>query len=91
LLNQSVTHNTSTPSNLDWTQFGATFIATGPSATLMFTETTGGTNAGVLLDAVAVNGATAVSEPASLAMIGLGLAGVGFVRRKGILKFPGHC
>ena len=30
LLNQSITHSTSTPSNLDWTQFSATFTATGP-------------------------------------------------------------
>jgi hypothetical protein len=74
LLNQSITHSTSTPSNLDWTQFSATFTATGPSATLTFAETIGGTNAGIFLDAVVVDRVATVSEPASPAIVGFGLA-----------------
>ena len=75
LLNQTISHGTSTTSNLNWTPFSMTFTASGTSAVLAFDETVGGANGGVFLDAVSIN---PVPEPSTWAMMLLGFAGLGF-------------
>jgi hypothetical protein len=75
-LSASVTHNTSTTTDLNWLTYANTFAATSSSATLTFTETVGANNGGVLLDAVSV---AAVPEPSTWAMMLLGFGGIGFL------------
>lgn len=70
LLSQSITHNTSTTSNLDWTTLHLSFIATGTSATLLYNNTVGSNNGGILLDAVDI---TAVPLPGAVWLLGSGL------------------
>lgn len=69
-----VLHNTGTNADLDWQIFTNSFIATGPTATLNFTNVTGGVNEGIFLDAVSVQ---AVPEPGTwaLMLVGFGLLG----------------
>ena len=75
LLNQSISHDTSTTSGLDWTPFSMPLTATGTSATLAFDETVGFANGGIFLDAVSVDAATAsVPEPTALILLAMGLA-----------------
>lgn len=75
LLNQSISHGTSTTSGLDWTPFSMTLAATGTSATLAFDETVGGPNGGIFLDAVSINAApSSVPEPTTLILLATGLA-----------------
>ena len=77
LLADTVTHNTSTNVNFNWTLYSKTFLATGTSATLDFTETVGGNNGGVLLDAVAINtAAVSAPEPSALILAAIGLTGL---------------
>jgi hypothetical protein len=83
LLNQSISHGTSTTSGLDWTPFSMTLTATGTSATLAFDETVGGANGGVFLDAVSINATTApVPEPTAIILLATGLAALSLVRRR---------
>lgn len=74
-LNGVVTHNTGSTSNLGWQLFSGNFTAVGSTSSLTFTNLTGATNAGVLLDAVAVQ--TAVPEAATWAqmLLGFGILG----------------
>lgn len=72
-LTGSVTHNTATPTNLDWQIFSGSFTATGTN-TLSFINTAGGPNEGILLDAISV---TPLPEPATWAMMLLGFGAIG--------------
>lgn len=72
LLSQSISHNTSTTSNFNWTAFDMFFTATGASAVVAFNETAGGGNGGVFLDAVSINAASAVPEPSTLFSLAAG-------------------
>ncbi len=76
LLDQSISHGTSTTSNFDWTTFSMTFTANGTSALLAFDETVGGANGGVFLDAASIN--PSVPESSTWAMILLCFPGLGF-------------
>ena len=56
------------------------FVATGPTAPISFAgPATGAIDAGVFVDNVRI---AAVPEPATLVLLGFGLAGLGFSRRK---------
>lgn len=79
LLSTSITHATSTNSNLNWTIANLTFQATGSTATLSFTDTSHHSGEGIYLDAITV---ADVPEPASFALLGAGLLATGFARRR---------
>lgn len=68
-----ITHSTGSSSNLDWRPYSGSFLATGPSSTLNFTNLTGGQNEGIFLDAVSVS---AVPEPSTWAMLLIGFFAV---------------
>ncbi len=72
-----VTHDTSTTTDLNWLVYTDTFVATSSTATLTFSETVGGNNGGVLLDAISVTG---VPEPSTWAMMLAAFAGLGVLR-----------
>ncbi|GAA3894588.1 hypothetical protein GCM10022276_12160 [Sphingomonas limnosediminicola] len=74
-----ISHSTGTNANLDWQSYFGSFTATGSSATLNFTNLTGGVNEGILLDAVSVQ---AVPEPATWAMMLFGFGAIGFQMRR---------
>jgi hypothetical protein len=82
LLATSITHSTGSPPNLDWKLFSGSFVADAPTALLLFNETSGGGNAGVLFDAVSIS--AAVPEAATWAMMiaGFGLVGAATRRRR---------
>ena len=76
-----VGHSSSSDANFDWKSFSQSFVAgaTGPS-TLSFTETIGGGNAGIMLDAVSVT--SGVPELATWAMMIIGFGGVALQLRR---------
>lgn len=84
----TVSHNTGNSNGLDWQVYTNTFVASGNSATLTFTNTAGNQVGGVFLDAVSVTGA--IPEPATWAMLilGFGLVG-GAMRRRTRIAFAG--
>jgi hypothetical protein len=73
LLSALVFHDTSANGNLNWNLYSASFVANSETTTLGFNTTLGGSNGGILLDAVAVS---AVPEPATWAMMIFGFAGI---------------
>lgn len=81
LLSQSISHGTATTTDYDWTAFSMTFVATGASADLAFTETSGGNNGGIFLDAASIN-PTPVPEPSSLILFGSALVSFCVMRRR---------
>lgn len=74
-----ITHSTGSNANLDWLNYSGSFVATGSSATLSFTNLTGGVNEGIFLDAVSVT--SAVPEPSIWAMLLIGFFGIGGILR----------
>jgi Protein of unknown function (DUF642) len=84
LLDTTITHSTSSTADPDWTIFTATFVATGTSATLDFTNLVGFGTGGILLDAVSIVEAvpSEVPAPATVSLLGAGLAAIGAVRRR---------
>lgn len=83
ILSDAITHNSSNTSDLNWTLFTTTFIADSSSASLMFANTVGSNNGGVMFDAVSVS---AVPEPATWAMMLLGFAGLGLAGHRRVRK-----
>lgn len=88
LLATSITHASSTLADFDWDLFEATFTGTGGTVNLSFTNTVGGSNGGILLDAISVEAVTlpppGVPVPATWALIGAALlAGLAGRRRRG--------
>lgn len=89
LLAASITHASSTLADFHWDLFDATFVGTGGTVSLSFVNTVGGSNGGILLDAIAVDAVTApppgvpVPGTAALALAGLLAIGCGaFGRRR---------
>ena len=74
-----IIHSTGSNANLDWQNYSGSFDATGPSATLLFTNLSGGTNEGIFLDAVSLT--AAVPEPSTWAMLLIGFFGIGAILR----------
>ena len=79
-----IAHSTGTNADLDWQTYNGSFVADDASATLNFTNLTGSSNAGILLDAVSVQ--AAVPEPATWALLILGFAAIGGAMRSGRRK-----
>ena len=79
-LSDSITHSGGNNGDLAWQYYSNSFTATSASTTLLFVNTVGGQNEGVLLDGVSV---MAVPEPSTWAMLilGFGLLGTGMRRR----------
>lgn len=65
-----------------WSSFSSTFTAISTSTSLdFFFDTDPGTGQ-IWLDGIVVDYVASVPEPASIALFGIGLAGLGFSRRK---------
>jgi Protein of unknown function (DUF642)/PEP-CTERM motif len=81
-LSTDISHDSSTgPSNPNYTFFSSTFIATGSSDLLSFLSLDPAADQfGIVIGNVQIN-PTVVPEPASIAMLGLGLLAVGGVSR----------
>jgi hypothetical protein len=84
-----LTHGSSTQAAPDWIASGAiSFIAVGTNTTLTFTSNDpSSSDGGIFLDAVSVTGSSIpqVPEPATFALMSLGLAGVCFGKRRKLI------
>jgi hypothetical protein len=72
LLNNNVSHNTSTFANMDYKLFSGNFVADSSTATLQFSAITN-SGFGIALDAFSVD--PSVPEPASLTLLAVGAVG----------------
>lgn len=79
LLSDLVVHSGSSTGGLGWTSYQADFIGTGGALTLSFQTTLGGSNGGIVIDAVAIS---AVPEPSAAGLWLLGLAAGGLLARR---------
>lgn len=68
--------------NMGWQTMAFNFVATSTSQLLTFESTTGGNYYGPALDNVRIVGAGTVPEPSILALMGIGLVGLGFARKR---------
>ena len=73
-----VSDSISLAQNADFTTFQYTFSVAAPTVVNLSFEGAGGDNVGMLLDNVSVS----IPEPGTLALLGLGLVGAGFARRR---------
>ena len=86
LVNQNVSHSTSTGANMDYRVFSQAFTANSAMTTLQFSALTN-SGFGVVVDAVSVNPVNAtVPEPSTLAFLGTGIALLGFHRKTAVSK-----
>ena len=79
-LNGIITHVGGSNTNLNWVTYSGSFVASGSSATLNFTNLTGAGNEGIFLDAVSLN-AVAVPEPSVWLTLLLGFGALGGAMR----------
>jgi Protein of unknown function (DUF642)/PEP-CTERM motif len=75
----TISHGTSTSTNLDWTVSSFTYVATGQSTTLRFVSNTSDPIGGTLLDGVSLT-PLSVPEPSSVILLGAGLMALGLAR-----------
>lgn len=68
----TISHGTSTASNLNWSVQSLAFTATGSSTTLRFISTTPAPLGGIFLDGVRVTGPSAVPEPSTIWLMASG-------------------
>ena len=77
------TNSSTTRGTQIWQQFTTSFTATGSSTTLDFLNADPGTDNSNGLDNVALTvGAAGIPEPGTLSLLGLGIIGLGLVRRR---------
>jgi hypothetical protein len=78
-LNGIITHVGGSNANLNWVTYSGSFVASGSSATLNFTNLTGAGNEGIFLDAVSIS--AAVPEPSVWFTMLLGFGALGGAMR----------
>jgi hypothetical protein len=78
------TNSSTTRGTQVWQQFTTSFIASGSSTTLDFLNgDPANDNSNGLDNVVLIGGETPVPEPGTISLLGLGILGLGVVRRRG--------